>query len=107
MYPFMKRQQINNAIREITGGLSAEYVSRNRVMLLPIENGDGKLLNVSILNPTIEHQKNIELKVKNTIGKTAVLMNDSGDKKTLHLEKDGTIFVDELKAWSIKTIFFE
>lgn len=109
-YPWAKRQQINDVIRHITGGLLAEHISRNRLMLFPIENNDGVLMNVSILNPTIEHQKNIELIVRKVEGRKAYLMNEFGKKKAVKTLKtvDGVhVFINEIKAWSIQTLFFE
>lgn len=110
MPTWSKRQQINNAIRYISGGLKAELISRNRVMLLPIENKDGKLVNVSLVNYTIEPQNNIEIIVRNHVGTKAVLMNDMGEETPLVLEKDGLgtkIKICNLSAWSIETVFFK
>ena len=110
LYPFMKRQQINNAIREITGGLSAEYVSRNRVMLIPIEDKDGKVLNVSLVNQTIEKQGNVVLKVKNAAKNKAVLTDEFGNSTPLETKESGgilTVIIPEVSPWSIKTVFFK
>lgn len=110
MPTWSKRQQINNAIRFISGGLKAELISRNRVMLSPIENKDGKLVNVSLVNYTVEQQNNIEIIVRESIGTKAVLMNDMGEETPVVLEKDdlGTkIKISNLPAWSIVTVFFK
>lgn len=109
-YPWAKRQQINEAIRYITGGLLVEHTSRNRLMLFPIENNNGELLNVSMLNPTIAHQNNIELIVRGIGNRKAYLMNEFGKKKPVKMLKtmDGVkVFIKEIKAWSVQTLFFD
>lgn len=105
-----KRQQINNAIRYITGGLLAEHISRNRLMLCPIENKDGKLINVSVINNTIALQENIKLVVRNTLTTNAILMDEFGSETPLGMTpiKNGyEIEVSSLPGWTMKTIFFK
>ena len=105
-----KRQQINRAIRHITGGLLAEHISRNRLMLSPIENENGKLVNVSVINPTIADQKDIVLLVRNLQNQKAYLVDEYGKQMPLALEpfENGyKVRINDLRAWSIKTVFFE
>ncbi|MBO5479919.1 MAG: hypothetical protein J6A63_01860 [Clostridia bacterium] len=108
-FPWVKRQQVNRAIRSITGGLLVEQISRNRLMLSPIENKDGRLVNVSVIVPTIAEQKNIQLIVRNVQGEKAYLMDEFGNKTPLTLERFENGYklrIDEVRAWSIKTVFF-
>lgn len=110
LIPWIKRQQINNAVRNISGGLLVEHTSRNRLMLYPIEEKTGKLVNVSIINPTIDKQKNIVLLIRNPIFKKAYIMDEFGKKKPVKIKAENgefKVLIKELDSWSIKTIFFK
>jgi len=110
LIPWIKRQQINNAVRNIFGGLLAEHTSRNRLMLSPIEDKTGKLINVSIINPTIDVQKEIVLLIRNPISKKAYIMDEFGKKKPVKLKAKNNgfeVLIKELDRWSIKTLFFK
>jgi hypothetical protein len=79
-------------------------------MLSPIEDKTGKLINVSIINPTIDVQKEIVLLIRNPISKKAYIMDEFGKKKPVKLKAKNNGFevvIKELDRWSIKTLFFK
>ena len=102
------KSTVQSAISQ--GGLLAEHISRNRLMLSPIENENGKLVNVSVINPTIADQKDIVLLVRNLQNQKAYLVDEYGKQIPLALEpfENGyKVRINDLRAWSIKTVFFE
>lgn len=106
---FAKKRQIDRAIRFIgKTPPCCEILSRNRAMLIPVEDASGRLLTLTVLNTTIQQQGNIKLFVRSA--QRAVCSDEFGNETMLCAEKTdgGTILsVDSLNGWTAKTIFFE
>lgn len=104
-----KRTQIVRALNYIGGGLKAELVSRNRLMLSPLVDKDEKVINVSLVNTTIAKQNDVEIIVRDAVSENAVLLNEFGENLPLEISRcdDGLkIKVKSVDAWSILTVFF-
>lgn len=106
---FDKKRQIDAAIG-LLGGLPCRIVSKNRLMLLPAEDEQGRIHSVTFANTTIERQKNARIEVRNPAAGKAVFCDEYGKEQILETGRNGktTEFtLPEILPWTACTVFFE
>ncbi len=108
--PTFQRNRLLNLIDYVSGGIGARLLSRYQAVILPRVDAEDKTLAVSVLNCTIEPQKDIRLLIRNPKAEKFTFDSQYDGTFDLPYEKteDGYIVtIPKLFPWSVGTVFAE
>lgn len=104
-----KRSQILSAVDYISGNaVGAILETPCEAIVLPRENGDGRITSVSVLNCTVGPTKPLVIRIRRPAAIEFSVMSAASECKKLAYDRDGDDYLVTLPpvaAWNIETLF--